>query len=203
MRPRTSLQVSKQTLCCAGFYVSYNNSMLEPNITASIRKMHAEHPTAPLYAIGHSMGAALATICAMDVKFKVGLKDVRLYTFGSPRVGNAEFASFVYSQTKVGCRKKEAVCKRRFIATKAGCVYGILCHRSALQPLKPAAASLLTSKLWIHGDAPHCSPLLQLSTARAFDISLRLPGNGDAAGCGRRRWPYFSGLAMLVAVPSG
>lgn len=82
--------------------MSYNNSMLEPNITASVAKMAAEHPGAPLYAIGHSMGAALSTICAMDVKFKVGLKDVRLYTFGSPRVGNAEFAKFVYSQTKVG-----------------------------------------------------------------------------------------------------
>ena len=81
--------------------MSYNNSMLEPNITAAVRKMHAEHPNAPLYAIGHSMGAALATICAMDVKFKVGLRDVRLYTFGSPRVGNVEFANFVYSQTTV------------------------------------------------------------------------------------------------------
>lgn len=115
---------AKQALCCAGFYVSYNNSMLEPNITASIRKMHAEHPNAPLYAIGHSMGAALATICAMDVKFKVGLKDVRLYTFGSPRVGNAEFASFVYSQTKVGCEKREAVRKSCFSAAKeAVCMY--------------------------------------------------------------------------------
>ena len=126
--------------------MSYNNSMLEPNITASIRKMHAEHPNAPLYAIGHSMGAALATICAMDVKFKVGLKDVRLYTFGSPRVGNAEFASFVYSQTKVGARKKEAVRKSCFSATKAGCVYVFLCHCSALRPLRPAAARLTASK---------------------------------------------------------
>ena len=83
--------------------MSYNNSMLEPNITESIRKMAAEHPGAPLYAIGHSMGAALATICAMDVKFKANLTDVRLYTFGSPRVGNAEFAKFVYNQTKASC----------------------------------------------------------------------------------------------------
>ena len=89
---------------CAGFYVSYNNSMLEPNITESIRKMAAEHPGAPLYAIGHSMGAALATICAMDVKFKAKPGRMsRLYTFGSPRVGNAEFAKFVYNQTKASC----------------------------------------------------------------------------------------------------
>ena len=91
--------------------MSYNNSMLEPNITESIRKMAAEHPGAPLYAIGHSMGAALATICAMDVKFKANLTDVRLYTFGSPRVGNAEFAKFVYNQTKARlCTQRNAVC---------------------------------------------------------------------------------------------
>jgi len=85
----------------AGFYVSYNNSSLEPNITAAVRNMAAAHPNAPLYVIGHSMGAALATICAMDVKFKAKLRDVRLYTFGSPRVGNDIFASFVVNQTTV------------------------------------------------------------------------------------------------------
>lgn len=63
--------------------------------------MSAAHPGAPLYVIGHSMGAALATICAMDVKFKAGLSDVHLFTFGSPRVGNDIFASFVMSQTSV------------------------------------------------------------------------------------------------------
>jgi hypothetical protein len=85
----------------AGFYVSYNNSMLEPNMTAAVRNMSAAHPGAPLYVIGHSMGAALATICAMDIKFKAGLSDVRLFTFGSPRVGNDVFASFVDNQTTV------------------------------------------------------------------------------------------------------
>ena len=93
---------------CAGFYVSYNNSSLEPNITASVRKMAAAHPGTPLYVIGHSMGAALATICAMDVKFKAGLSDVRLYTFGSPRVGNDVFASFVANQTTVRAKPGQA-----------------------------------------------------------------------------------------------
>jgi hypothetical protein len=81
--------------------VSYNDSSLEPNITAAVRAMAAAHPGAPLYVLGHSMGAALATICAMDVKFKANLTDVRLYTFGSPRVGNDKFAAFVANQTTV------------------------------------------------------------------------------------------------------
>ncbi len=63
--------------------------------------MAARHPGAPLYAIGHSMGAAMATIAALDLKFKANLSDVRLVTFGSPRVGNDVFARFTQSQTTV------------------------------------------------------------------------------------------------------
>lgn len=87
----------------AGFFVSYNNSSLEPNMTAAVRAMAARHPGVPLYAIGHSMGAAMATIAALDLKFKANLSDVRLVTFGSPRVGNDVFARFLQSQTTVRC----------------------------------------------------------------------------------------------------
>ena len=89
----------------AGFYVSYIDSSLQPNISAAVRAMAARHPGAPLYAIGHSMGAALATVCAMDLKFRLGLADVRLYTFGSPRVGNDVFAAFVANQTTARTRR--------------------------------------------------------------------------------------------------
>ena len=81
--------------------MSYNNSSLEPNMTAAVRAMAARHPGVPLYAIGHSMGAAMATIAALDLKFKANLSDVRLVTFGSPRVGNDVFARFLQSQTTV------------------------------------------------------------------------------------------------------
>jgi hypothetical protein len=70
-------------------------------MTAAVRAMAARHPGAPLYAIGHSMGAAMATIAALDLKFKANLSDVRLVTFGSPRVGNDVFARFTQSQTTV------------------------------------------------------------------------------------------------------
>ncbi len=30
----------------------------------------AQFPDAPWYVIGHSMGAAMATLCALDLKFK-------------------------------------------------------------------------------------------------------------------------------------
>jgi hypothetical protein len=44
---------------------------------------------------GHSLGGALATLCAHDLRAYLGLSAnlVSVYTFGSPRVGNNAFCS--------------------------------------------------------------------------------------------------------------
>ena len=49
----------------------------------------------PLLVTGHSLGGAMATIAAFELAL-LGY-NVRLITFGSPRVGNAEFASAITS----------------------------------------------------------------------------------------------------------
>ncbi len=45
-----------------------------------------------LYITGHSLGAALATLCAFDLKYHIPDLDPILYNFGSPRVGDYGFA---------------------------------------------------------------------------------------------------------------
>lgn len=77
-----------------GFVASYNQSTLRANLTEAMKSMQRWHPWAPLYVVGHSLGGALATLCALDMKFTFKLKDVRVYTFGSPRVGNKEFVDY-------------------------------------------------------------------------------------------------------------
>ena len=42
---------------------------------------------------GHSLGGALATLCALDIQSNVSAKTVYCYTYGSPKVGNAQFAA--------------------------------------------------------------------------------------------------------------
>jgi hypothetical protein len=37
------------------------------------------------------MGAALASLCALDLKFAYNFSDVHAFTYGSPRVGNLAF----------------------------------------------------------------------------------------------------------------
>ena len=46
-----------------------------------------------LFVAGHSLGAALATLAALDLASTKRFKDLSVYTFGSPRVGNRLFAT--------------------------------------------------------------------------------------------------------------
>ncbi|KAA8498137.1 Lipase [Porphyridium purpureum] len=46
---------------------------------------------------GHSLGGALATLFALDLKVSCGI-DSEVYTFGQPRVGNKAFARFYNSE---------------------------------------------------------------------------------------------------------
>ena len=47
--------------------------------------------------VGHSLGGALATVCAVWAPEQYPLAPVSLYTFGQPRVGNDEFVSHLNS----------------------------------------------------------------------------------------------------------
>jgi predicted lipase len=54
---------------------------------------HIQNSRAKRYRItGHSLGGALATLCAVDLQYNFGSRiAVEAYTFGSPRVGNDAF----------------------------------------------------------------------------------------------------------------
>eukprot|EP00192_Tetraselmis_astigmatica_P025377 CAMPEP_0117674544 /NCGR_PEP_ID=MMETSP0804-20121206/15100_1 /TAXON_ID=1074897 /ORGANISM="Tetraselmis astigmatica, Strain CCMP880" /LENGTH=422 /DNA_ID=CAMNT_0005483431 /DNA_START=67 /DNA_END=1336 /DNA_ORIENTATION=+ len=75
----------------SGFFRSYNNSALREAMLMSVLEMMDEHPGAPLHVVGHSLGGAMASICALEMRLVLGVEDVRITTFGSPRVGNDKF----------------------------------------------------------------------------------------------------------------
>lgn len=50
-------------------------------------------PPTKVICTGHSLGAALATLCGVWSSLQWLDADVRVVTFGSPAVGNQEFAN--------------------------------------------------------------------------------------------------------------
>ena len=49
---------------------------------------------------GHSLGGALATLAAYDLKSRFRRLPVHVYTFGAPRTGNKAFARWTFSLCK-------------------------------------------------------------------------------------------------------
>jgi len=103
------------SLVHTGFYASWNSSKLAPALTAAAAALVERWPGKPLYVVGHSLGAALATVASVDLRARLEAMqrseekpyrplDVRLVTFGSPRVGNDAFASFVRQATRLSVR---------------------------------------------------------------------------------------------------
>ena len=71
-----------------GFYTGYLS--VKEDIVKALSKMNFES----LYITGHSMGAAMAVICAFDLtmQFRYDEKTI-LYTFGCPETGNDPFVN--------------------------------------------------------------------------------------------------------------
>ncbi|KAK5939369.1 hypothetical protein PMZ80_008673 [Knufia obscura] len=77
-----------------GFLSSWDDS--KDSITATLTQAKSDHPDYSIAATGHSLGGAIATLAAADLR-QQGF-DIALYTYGSPMVGNADFANFVTGQ---------------------------------------------------------------------------------------------------------
>lgn len=66
---------------------------LKDLVLQNVGNLLLKHPDAKIVVTGHSLGAAMATLGAAEIKLKYGRVD-EFYSFGSPRVGNQNFAQW-------------------------------------------------------------------------------------------------------------
>ncbi|PSR16519.1 lipase [filamentous cyanobacterium CCP3] len=66
------------------------NSIINPLVVEAVRQID---PSKPCYVSGHSLGAALATVLALDIALAVPdlRPSLQVYVYASPRVGDPEF----------------------------------------------------------------------------------------------------------------
>lgn len=72
-----------------GFIELYERT-LRRQLLAAIKRLS---PRKRLVLSGHSLGGALATLAAPDLARRTRFRPPHVYTYGSPKVGNAEFAA--------------------------------------------------------------------------------------------------------------
>jgi len=76
-----------------GFYDTWRQ--MAPTLLAAMQALATAHPSANLFVTGHSMGAAQAQLAGLDVKRTIRTNgQVLVYDFGTPRVGNPQFAAW-------------------------------------------------------------------------------------------------------------
>jgi hypothetical protein len=85
----------------SGFYAS--EQAVINFVKSSIRILSLQYPTYQVIVTGHSLGAAIATFTAVDL-LNDGFQAIRLFNFGSPRVGNYNFA--VYASNLIQDRNR-------------------------------------------------------------------------------------------------
>eukprot|EP00928_Gymnodinium_smaydae_P051339 TRINITY_DN34882_c0_g1_i1.p1 TRINITY_DN34882_c0_g1~~TRINITY_DN34882_c0_g1_i1.p1 ORF type:complete len:350 (-),score=11.35 TRINITY_DN34882_c0_g1_i1:57-1052(-) len=74
-----------------GFMIAFQS--IGEDITDAVAEGERSCPECEVLVTGHSLGAAMATLAASKLALnRSSNKSVRLFTFGSPRVGNAIFA---------------------------------------------------------------------------------------------------------------
>jgi len=67
---------------------------MRPDVDRLTHDLLARYPNATLHVTGHSLGAAIAQLCAVDMTLSLNVSMGAIYTFGEPRVGNQAFRDF-------------------------------------------------------------------------------------------------------------
>lgn len=84
---------NKQIKIHKGFYETW---LL---VRESIFKLIVDAQPKTLYCTGHSLGAALTQVAALDISESFpGIKDITVYNYGCPRIGNKALATYYQSQ---------------------------------------------------------------------------------------------------------
>jgi predicted lipase len=76
---------SSNALMHRGFVSAYFS------VRSQIHEYLESHPLTGIVAAGHSLGGALATLCAVDIQYNFAQLEIEAYTYGAPKVGNDGF----------------------------------------------------------------------------------------------------------------
>ncbi|KAJ5893567.1 hypothetical protein N7495_005258 [Penicillium taxi] len=78
-----------------GFWNSW--ILVRDDVLQVIKDAVSNHSDYELLVVGHSLGAAIATLVAADLRSR-GYPSLPLYAYASPRVGNPKMASYITAQ---------------------------------------------------------------------------------------------------------
>lgn len=138
----------------AGFLAAWDSVALQ--VIMLLRAQLRLHPdTTAIVTTGHSLGGALALLCALSAAGSFPSKTIRTYSYGAPRTGNATFAKFV--QETLGDRAHRVVHGNDGVPTMIPAKLGYHHHGVEYWQHSKPACSETTVQCDPEGEDPKCS----------------------------------------------
>lgn len=78
-----------------GFLTAYNS--VATTVISAVQTQLASYPSYTIISLGHSLGAALASLGGISIAENFPDTPLRVYTFGQPRTGNPSYANLAES----------------------------------------------------------------------------------------------------------
>ncbi|KNE69667.1 hypothetical protein AMAG_14222 [Allomyces macrogynus ATCC 38327] len=155
----------------AGFWDTYNDG--RELIRGWLKERVAKYPGYKVHFTGHSLGAALSIIAALDQQYLQALPSsrIRVLNFGEPRVGNPTFAAYVSNNLAV----------TRYV------------HEDDVIPHVPRPDWAPT------GYAHHTSEVYSYD-GTLYDCKKGATASKEDPSCAATRWPTINMVSHLLAM---
>ena len=85
-----------------GWYRSYMS--VADKVYLVIEKFIKDYPNSKIVVTGHSLGASLSEICALELFRMYGSKVKEVHNFGIPRLGNKDLANYIHENIPIAFR---------------------------------------------------------------------------------------------------
>eukprot|EP00898_Chlorokybus_atmophyticus_P004641 jgi/Chlat1/5178/Chrsp33S05157 len=155
----------------SGFYMAWRRVAREVLSLVSQERVKVEEPR-PVLVTGHSLGGALAVLCAYDMRVAMGIPagEITVYTFGSPRIGNSGFTTRFNELVPVAFR----VVNNRDMVTKLPMQVLGFTHAGTLALFDAQSHNLLLDPSWAEVVFMHNAPFGRTSrhTMIAYKASI-------------------------------
>lgn len=163
----------------SGFMSTYQASRVA--MLAALDSLQQSHPGARLFVTGHSLGAALASLAAADLRTLNHRVDA-VYTMGEPRVGNVAYAKW-YGRTFRG-RAFRVVHAADVVPHLPPQLYGVFRHAPTEVWYPPTGGTLTstsTSTSTLAAKTAATGPIRRSSERGA--VATATPSNGTRVVC--------------------
>ena len=143
--PKDNIRIHK------GFFNQYMS--VKPKIYKIIKQLNKNINIENVYISGHSLGGALAYVCAVDIHLETNNPNIRVLTIGSPRPGNKDFANYFNNNIKESVRykNKDDIITKMPLTSKFKHVHPSICLKDGLLQDDKVYKKILTRFLHTFG----------------------------------------------------